>query len=137
MHKVGLANRDSSKFLAVKKIEGDLVFCDTVSLPSNEYESGLATNLPQSLKTCFDSAPFILKNTKKPIVTEAYFDGSNAIIVEFDMNIQCPIECSEIFEDFKDSEAECVCKGDNKLLIRLTKDATDPLEDFLGRNPSR
>ena len=30
-----------------------------------------------------------------------------------------------------------MCKGDDRLLIRLTEDATDPLEDFLGRNPSR
>ena len=124
-------------FLPVKKIEGDLVFCDAVSLASHEYEAGLATNLPQSLKTCFDSAAFVLKNAKRPTVTESYFDGSNAIVVEFDMNIQCSRECSDIFEDFKDSEAECMCKGDNKLLIRLTKDAIDPLEDFLGRNPSR
>jgi len=30
-----------------------------------------------------------------------------------------------------------MCKGDDRLLIRLTEDATNPLEDFLGRNPSR
>ena len=32
-----------------------LVFCDSTNLPSHAYEAGLATNLPQSLKTCFDT----------------------------------------------------------------------------------
>ena len=62
---------------------------------------------------------------------------SNAIVVTFNINVQCPRDCSKIFEDMKDSEAECICKGDDRLLIRLTEDAVNPIEDFLGRNPTR
>ena len=78
-----------------------LVFCDSTNLPSHAYEAGLATNLPQSLKTCFDTAAFILKNPKIPMVAEAFYDGSNAIVVVFDINVQCPRECSKIFQDIK------------------------------------
>ena len=106
--------------------------CDSINLPSHSYEAGLATNLPKSLKTCFDSAAFILKNERNPMVTGAFYDGSNAIVVTFDINVQCPRDCSKIFEDMKDSEAECMCKGDDRLLIRLTEDTANPIEDFLG-----
>ena len=78
-----------------------LVFCDSTNLPSHAYEAGLATNLPQSLKTCFDTAAFILKNPRIPMVAEAFYDGSNAIVVAFDINVQCPRECSKIFQDIK------------------------------------
>ena len=38
VHKLGLANRASSKLLAVRKVEESRLFCDSTNLPSHAYE---------------------------------------------------------------------------------------------------
>lgn len=133
VHKKGLLNRQKAVLTLVKKMDGKRVHCEAIKLPAHEYEVGLSTNLPGSLKSCLSSTSFSLSNDKAPMVTEAFLDSPSSIKIQFDTNIKCTQEsCANIFQDFEEEQAACECKGDDKLLFRFAN-----IMDFVGRNSSR
>lgn len=144
VHKAGLSNRLTSRLVKVKEINGKKVLCKPVKLASNFYQAGLVTNsgsTSSSIKPCLHSALFTWQNVEGPKVTEAFWDFAQGLmVVGFDTNVEClhQDECLKVFdlplEQGLNSTLSCLCKGDNKLLVKIEKEEA---MHFIGRNSSK
>ena len=118
-------NQKLIKLLISKRSNKTAVFCEALTLASNQYKVGLVSTSLQKIRPSLQSTNFDYRSLKRPRVMDAVYNKKRGEIhVIFDVKVKClEANCEAILEAVQGLDGwSCKCARD-KLIISLAEDS--------------